>query len=548
MASFRYLEFDSTYRDRNMYPNPAEFVVELSSSGKNGRETARDPVSNASPELYWNSSFNELTNEQYISRIIISDINGSGNCVLQISNTVLFPPNFSFRTNKNYYTGCTLKYTNPSNGNISTYRIQEYTQSSSIYAIVKLQPILTVFGNNSTSSFPDQWRIENPTNDTSTVTVPKLFIPSSVSGNNYYNGYYVQRIDTTTNPPTYETRKIIAFDGATHLATLDSNTTTSWNNSNYNFILRKEVPVCTGNILGVDGRAVGLAVNSPTGNFVSNFLRITMPVPVAPNFSTNTAPYGEERKIASYITGDGTFSSIGVSSFTLNTLDNTDFTGCFIRDVTAGITRYISTYNTATKSGTVSAAWGGGLAGDTYSVRTVFLASPFSVAPSVGYSYEVEGFSYDNWNPFTYIGSLVSSQEMVCYEVELINLTLPNRTMVSGRGGYSAFYPYFYVELQNVSAPSSRSNNIIYSNNPHSTKMLFRALVNDTPTPLISPFIKIDGDGMVHTVKFRPNDTFKFAVYHANGELFKTEDADTYSPEAPNPLVQISACFSFKRI
>ena len=105
MASFRYLEFDSTYRDRNMYPNPAEFVVELSSSGKNGRETARDPVSNASPELYWNSSFNELTNEQYISRIIISDINGSGNCVLEISNTVLFPPNFSFRTNKNYYTG-----------------------------------------------------------------------------------------------------------------------------------------------------------------------------------------------------------------------------------------------------------------------------------------------------------------------------------------------------------------------------------------------------------------------------------------------------------
>jgi hypothetical protein len=78
--------------------------------------------------------------------------------------------------------------------------------------------------------------------------------------------------------------------------------------------------------------------------------------------------------------------------------------------------------------------------------------------------------------------------------------------------------------------------------------MLFRALVNDTPTPLISPFIKIDGDGMIHTVKFRPNDTFKFAVYHASGELFKTEDNDTYSPEPPNPMVQISACFSFKRI
>ena len=532
MASFRYLEFDSTYRDRNQYPEPASFVIEIAGSGQKNRETAKDPVSKCSPELYWNSSFDENKAQNYTQ---FDSISVSYSPTAYGTVLITCGVNGYLRQVEGYYNGAVMKC------GTTLFRIVDYKPISTTSAELIVSPtISTVPGGN--------YYIENPTNDTSTVTVPKLFIPSSVSGNNYYNGYYVQRIDTTTNPPTYETRKIIAFDGTTHLATLDSNTTTSWNNSNYNFILRKELPVCSGNILGVDGRAVGLAVNSPTGNFVSNFLRITMPVPVAPNFSTNVAPYGEERKIASYITGDGTFSSIGVSSFTLNTLDNTDFTGCFIRDVTAGITRYISTYNINNKSGTVSVAWGGGLTGDTYSVRTVFLASPFSVAPSVGYSYEVEGFSYDNWNPFTYIGSLVSSQEMVCYEVELINLTLPNRTMVSGRGGYSAFYPYFYVELQNVSAPSSRSNNIIYSNNPHSTKMLFRALVNDTPTPLISPFIKIDGDGMVHTVKFRPNDTFKFAVYHANGELFKTEDTDTYSPEAPNPLVQISACFSFKRI
>ena len=79
-------------------------------------------------------------------------------------------------------------------------------------------------------------------------------------------------------------------------------------------------------------------------------------------------------------------------------------------------------------------------------------------------------FSYDNEVPFTYTGSLVSQQEMVCYEVELLNLILPNRTLKSG--GRSAFYPFFYVELQNISSSSAGTKNIIYSNNPNSTRIV----------------------------------------------------------------------------
>jgi hypothetical protein len=78
--------------------------------------------------------------------------------------------------------------------------------------------------------------------------------------------------------------------------------------------------------------------------------------------------------------------------------------------------------------------------------------------------------------------------------------------------------------------------------------MLFRAIVDDTPIPAISPFIKIDGDGMAHTIRIKPNDTFRFSVYHANGELFKTVIEDFDSPKEPNPLAQISACFSFKKV
>ena len=143
---------------------------------------------------------------------------------------------------------------------------------------------------------------------------------------------------------------------------------------------------------------------------------------------------------------------------------------------------------------------------------------------------------------------MTSVQEAVNYEVELINLILPNSLLISARGGRPIFYPYLYVELQQVSSGTSVSKNVIYSNNPHSFKMMFRAVVDDTTATVSSPFIKIDGDSMTHVVKFKPNDAFKFSVYHSNGEPFVSEVEDQYSPTEPNPLCQISACFSFKRL
>ena len=143
---------------------------------------------------------------------------------------------------------------------------------------------------------------------------------------------------------------------------------------------------------------------------------------------------------------------------------------------------------------------------------------------------------------------MVSSQEMVCYEIELLNLILPNIVLISNRGGRPISYPYLYVTLQQVGGTSGNAKNIIYSNNPSSTKMTFRAVVDDTPLPSISPFIKIDGDGMVHIIKFKPNESFKLGIYHSNGDIFQVDEQDNYSPTEVNPLVQISACFSFKRI
>ena len=57
----QYLEFNSEYRDRTMFEYPSEFVAEISQSGNKEKSYAKDPVSDASPILFWNSSFDDST-------------------------------------------------------------------------------------------------------------------------------------------------------------------------------------------------------------------------------------------------------------------------------------------------------------------------------------------------------------------------------------------------------------------------------------------------------------------------------------------------------
>ena len=182
----------------------------------------------------------------------------------------------------------------------------------------------------------------------------------------------------------------------------------------------------------------------------------------------------------------------------------------------------------------------------------LILVSPLNYNPydsnSGKYVPEILGFSYDNFNPFIYSGSLVSQQEMVCYEVELVNIILPNNILKIGRGGLAAFYPYFYVEISNVSSPNGHLRNLIYSNVPQASKATFRVPIDDTISPLISTFLKVDGDGMVHIIKFKPNDNLYFRIYLYDGKLFQTIIKEKYSPSPPEPLGQISCLFSIRRI
>ena len=154
-------------------------------------------------------------------------------------------------------------------------------------------------------------------------------------------------------------------------------------------------------------------------------------------------------------------------------------------------------------------------------------------------------FSYDNENPFTYIGT-TSQQQVKCFEISLLSLVLPNEILSSPYGSRIAFYPYVYIELKNITAVGA-SNNIIYSNNPNSRNMLFRASITDVSNPLSTSFITLKGDGMVQTIKFKPYDNLRFSVRLPSGEIYDTIIEENFSPNSPVAIGQISAVFSLKR-
>jgi len=73
MSNKRYLEFDSTYRNRNCYPCPAEFITHVTCVNEdNSGLTAHDYIAKEYPTESWyqlsyaGSDANDLLNKEYV--------------------------------------------------------------------------------------------------------------------------------------------------------------------------------------------------------------------------------------------------------------------------------------------------------------------------------------------------------------------------------------------------------------------------------------------------------------------------------------------------
>jgi len=464
----RYIELDSTYRDRSQYPFPGDFIVQMSQEQKIGLK-ALDPVSDAAPIATWCSNEFKVGGGATVSTTVTS-VSSDRTTFLVSSATG------NLQQINDYYLNAVANNTTLT----ELQRITSYTFLGEVAAGTEQAEITVASSFGSSFAVGDTVTISDGTNIVAPLTNPLVFVPNGERGENAYNMYLLY--DETVG----DSRPISGYSAETHLLTLDTSggAVTGWANTDC-FSIRKILPILRGvTPAGPPNNTTTTVLLPVTASSVDNFyvgdyLRVSgITIPAS-------APDNEMRQIKAY---DGT-------------------------------------------------------------TRVATLVSGFSAIPANGTDIvEILKFSHDNYNSFDYTGSTVSQSNSVCYEIELINLTLPNTTLNVGQGGKPIFYPFFYVKFDGVSASDGKTSGTIYSNNPNSKKALFKASSDDNTNFLTSPFIKLDSDGMKQTVKFKPNDTLHFAVYLPNGDIFKTVEIDTSAPVAPNRLLQITALFSIRRL
>lgn len=162
--------------------------------------------------------------------------------------------------------------------------------------------------------------------------------------------------------------------------------------------------------------------------------------------------------------------------------------------------------------------------------------------------YQVLPFSRDGCVSLDYRGSTVSSNQMVCYSLTVNTLILPNQILNLPFGALTSSYPYVLLEITNETASSGHNKSVIYSNNPNTVNATFVCSISDVNSPIITKFININSDKSSQIIKFKPNDNLRFRISMPDGRTFETEQKDYLPPLAPNPLLQINCLIEIARM
>lgn len=630
-----FIEIDSTFRNRNVYPFPAEFVVEFtpppvqtSLAAKN----AVDPVSDEASLLSFQSNFNaalfDNVNFQYFVNATAYITNaGLGSLGDGGATTLVIQSNDLLHTKNNFYVGAKLANQrlvtalNPQ----SCAVITGYTYLGNNTALLELlTPVISQNGDSLSIS--------------TITTAPEMgFIPNGSPNDNSYKNLVL-----CNNGTSY---KVVDYDGASKMLTISAASAQNYADNNLPLVpsnlytLRKSTPAITGRLyevntvfLDVSSSAFSIPYtgNDPTdilytdpNKWLYNFLELDAnvlyqspinvlpPIPgvsdnvlvIALDFSAGvespplgyfnatsitslsnffvtktvlnykplsstiglvtvsspfnqpvsgnviiTYPQSVSRRIVRYIFLSGLVTSATATSF--QTLTPTDMYSvssligiyvsvggqlCLIESVSRNNSNLSTTFYIKTPFSSIPAP------GDFFSITSGTVSPPFPFTVTIQ-NFTLLRFTRDNATPLNYLGTRLDAR---CYTVELLNLVLPNQFLVNGTGGQIAFYPYVFVELQNVSSPTAPNVNIFYSNNPNSTNQTHYSVIPNVSLPGGQKFINCDGTGAQCKMQFRVGDALYFKVTLPTGELFIVNQPEFYSPTIPNEAIQISAQFSF---
>ena len=552
MSSVRYLEIASTYRDRTRWPQSADFEIPISVNGRKDCKQAVDPVALSSTVMKWQSNkfkANSVGSTPIISFSLIT----TGSRVIIVEEVT--PGDFyrdqgsSIDLGDCYYNGATISLT-------KYYTIYEWKLLTTGSGVTRMRVQVTL-NTVVTEAIGSLGLITDPTNVSTNLDNPIFFVPRGPNDNNAFVNHYL--INETAN----QCRQIYYYDGTNHLLSINTDPTTGgeviigWSDTHV-YSIRKERPVIFQSFNFIDPTIGGGPVSKTT--FILS-PSISLPNAIGSFIELRTLDHAsnEIRSIIKYYNING-----NIFTGTVNTIDipattkiHGAYTGLYLNitnGTSAGDTRLITKH--VLNKDTI-----GNIINETLTVSSNFSLSPDNTSTflinsgivetefSINISNNLFWFlpcSYDNLNPFTQITCISESNEMTCYEIELVSLILPNKTIWAANGGRLGSYPYLYVRLSNVSSSGAGVKNIFYSNNPNSTRALFRTKIDDISEA--TPFVKFNGDGIVQTVKFKPRDNLRFTVYFPNGQTFDTILNERFSPYEPNLSTQISALFSLKRL
>lgn len=493
----RFLELDSTYRNRVLYPNSGDFVVNIA-QGSRTQFNAVDPITEAYPDLIFCpndipcvdpvAANNGLKFTFTIASGTLS--NPSPLTAASASFRILLSYDYSGGTRlrvieaTDYFVGAVIQYSQGTTNilrRIVGWRFLDVDLVNNLqyFECILEETISDVIRNVGTT-----FTIYNPSAGVN-VSNAFLFLPSSVGENNYYSGY------VAWNQRTQNYATIDLFDGATHIAHSNPPTTYGWLLSDV-YIIRKKPPVYASSAASLTAGLpsfnssvnIGIAANP---SLINSFIRV---------YSSATSRTIDIRKITSII---GQTSS-GVYTTNLNSMAS--FTSYVILESIVGL--------------------------------------------SFPLYFEILQYSADSCVPFNYSGSLASNTQMSAHEVSMNTLILPNCPLRNG--GKIWMYPYVYVELENVSTSSSGNRNILYSNNPNSGKAVFKVPIPNLNNPEQYPFLNLSGNGIKQIINFKPNADVKVTIRMPNGAVFQALKDDNGNGQYPDPFIQLSALFGIEKI
>lgn len=300
MAS--YLDIYSTYRNRNIWPNPGEFEVLVSISGRKSAMNADDPVVLASPRVVWTSSlFNTTAPGANNVQGTVTNVgvgNATSNQIITFTSAV-----GALQQANDYYRGATWRsITDPT----QYAKVTSYKYLGSDRGQVTLDNAVIV-------AVGDTFDILDPT-DLTDASNPLFFVPMGADEPSHYIAYLLY------NETLNQFRTINSYDNTTGLLTVTATAPVIGWLPTHNYSIRKQPPVIVSvaaagstNAQVVFGAGAGTVDNLYNGWFIRSPRTVydNNPVP----------PQGEQRRIIAY---DGATLTATVSpSFTVTTLGST---------------------------------------------------------------------------------------------------------------------------------------------------------------------------------------------------------------------------------